>query len=126
MHHDRVDWAGVPFLPVFHHDGRFFRGPGLYGFVRRVGDERTLLFVDHAESIAAATTNHLLWVDALRLGFNELNVCTRAVERVDRLVLRAHIVKRCSPLLNLLQDESGEKAALPPPPSVLRRAQSRS
>jgi hypothetical protein len=73
--------------------------------VRRTGEERTLLFVDHADNIARATQNHPLWAEALRLGFNELNVNTWAGERIDRLLLRGRIVRRCGPLLNLLDED---------------------
>ena len=106
MAYDQVDWAGIPFLPVFHHDARFFRQPGLYAFVRRCGEDRTLLFVGHGENLASAVTGHPLWGEALKLGFNELDVCTRATERVDRLILCAHLIKRCSPLLNLLEEQA--------------------
>ena len=99
-----VEWAGVPFLPVFHHDGHFFRSPGLYGFVRNLAGTRTLLYVGHADNIAVATEGHDLWSDLVRLGCNELDLNLKAVERIDRLVLAAHIVRRCEPLLNVLED----------------------
>lgn len=96
----------MPFLSVFHHDGRVFRRPGLYAFARRSGPGgRLLLFVGHTDNIATAMTGHRLRGEALRLGFDELNVCTQAVERLDRLILTAHIVKRCQPILNLLEDQ---------------------
>ena len=103
-----VDWAGARFVAVFQHDGHFFRGPGLFAFVHRgAGEHRTLLFVDQSDNIAASLDGgHRLWADALRLGFNELNVVTPAGERVDRLLLRAHIVRRCSPLLNVIEPGS--------------------
>jgi hypothetical protein len=85
-----IDWAGVPFFAVFHHDGHFFRAPGLYGFVRNLCGVRTLLFVDHTDNIAVATEGHRLWGEA----------------RIDRLVLRAHIIKRCEPLLNVLEEHA--------------------
>jgi hypothetical protein len=106
MRADHVDWAGVPFLPVFHHDATFFRQPGLFAFVHRQGEHRTLLLVGHGESIASDVEGHPLRAEALGLGWNELNVCTRASLRVDRLVLTAHIIKRCLPLLNLLETQS--------------------
>ena len=100
-----VDWAGVRFLAVFQHDARFFRSPGLFAFVQRgAGEHRTLLFVDQSDNIAASLDGgHGLWADALWLGFNELNVATPVDQRVDRLLLRARIVKRCLPLLNLVE-----------------------
>ena len=38
-----VDWAGLSFMPLHHHDGRFFRAPGLYGLVRDAGENGRLL-----------------------------------------------------------------------------------
>ena len=103
-----VDWAGVRFTAVSQHDGHFFRSPGLFAFVQRgAGEHRTLLFIDQSDNIASSLDGgHRLWADALRLGFNELNVATPAGERVDRLLLRAHIVRRCSPLLNVIEPGS--------------------
>ena len=103
-----VGWAGVQFTAVFQHDGHFFRNPGLFAFVQRgAGEHRTLLYVDQSHNIAASLDGgHRLWADALRLGFNELNVATPVGERVDRLLLRAHIVRRCSPLLNVIEPGS--------------------
>ena len=72
-----IDWAGVPFLAVFHHDGHFFRAPGLYGFVRNLCGVRTLLFVDHTDNIAVATEGHRLWGEVIRLGCNELHINTK-------------------------------------------------
>jgi hypothetical protein len=104
MDRGHVEWAGVPFVAVHHHDGHFFRGPGLFGLVRRHGDERTLLYVGEAENIAMAYKPSEIWPDALALGLNELNIALHAVERIDRLLLRGHIIKRCEPLLNLLAE----------------------
>jgi hypothetical protein len=115
-----IDWAGVRFVPMFHHDGRFFRCPGLFAFVSREGDERTLLFVDQAENISAAVEGHRVWADALALGFNELNINLKVPERIDRLILRARIIKRCSPLLNLLEEGSQPKAEPPVAPARWR------
>ena len=80
--------------------------------MHRQDEHRTLLFVGHGESIASSVDGHALWGEALGLGFNELDVCTRAVERVDRLILTAHIIKRCTPLLNVLE-EQGRPGASP-------------
>ena len=104
-----VEWAGVRFTPMFHHDGRFFRQPGLFALVHSQGERRTLLFVDHADNIAVATSGHRLFGEALRLGFNELNINLDAVDRVDRLLLRGHIIKRCEPLLNVLEPDDVER-----------------
>ncbi len=100
-----VDWAGVRFTAIFQHDGHFLRSPGLFAFVHRgAGEHRTLLYVDQSDNIAVSLDGgHRLWADALRLGFNELNVFTPLSERVDRLLLRAHVVMRCSPLLNVIE-----------------------
>jgi len=112
------EWAGVRFLPLYHHDARFFRCPGLWAFVRReVSGDRTLLYVDHSDNIASAVIGHCLWGDALGLGLNELHINLKAVERVDRLLLKGHIVKRCEPLLNVLEngtiDQTGPAAIHP-------------
>jgi hypothetical protein len=104
---EAVEWAGVRFFPLHYHDARFFRRPGLWAFVRReVSGERTLLFVDHSDNIAGAVSGHRLWSDALGLGLNELNINLKAIERVDRLLLKGRVVKRCAPLLNLLEEEA--------------------
>jgi hypothetical protein len=108
---DEVEWAGVRFVPLYRHDARFFRCPGIWAFARREwSGERTLLYVDHSDNIAGAVAGHRLCSDALRLGFNELNINFKAVERVDRLLLKGHIVKRCGPLLNLLEEETPTRA----------------
>jgi hypothetical protein len=104
---EEMEWAGVRFLPLYRHDGRFFRTPGLWGFARREqSGERTLLYIDHADNIAGAVSGHRLLGDAVRLDFNELHINLKAVERVDRLLLKGHIIKRCGPLLNLLEAEA--------------------
>ncbi len=106
-------WAGIQFEAVGPHDGRFFRVPGVYAFVRRNGDaERTLLYVDHTDSIAgAAYAGHPLWADALRLGMNELHLCRAARERMDRLLVVDRLVRRCHPLLNVLADHKEAEPA---------------
>ena len=103
-----VRWEGVPFLPLFHHDARTVRLPGLYAFVhRRAGGERSLLLVDHADCIGqAAIPSHPLWSEARWLGMNEVHVCLTARERIDRLQLRAHLLRRLSPPLNRVADEA--------------------
>jgi hypothetical protein len=103
---DEIEWAGVRFLPLYRHDARFFRCPGLWAFARReFSGERTLLYVDHAENIASAVVGHRLLGAALGLGFNELHINFKVVERVDRLLLKGHVIRRCGPLLNLLEEE---------------------
>ena len=118
-----VDWAGVRFLAVSPYDGHFFRSPGLYAFVHRgASDHRTLLFVDESTSLAASLDGgHRLWADALSLGCDELNVSTPMETRVDRLLLRAHIVRRCSPLLNVIES-TAQRAENAGRPAALRRA----
>jgi hypothetical protein len=105
-------WAGIPFEAVGPQDGRFFREAGVYAFVRRSGEDAVLLYVDHADSVAgAAYPGHPRWAEALRLGMNELHLCRAARERMDRLLVVDRLVRRCAPLLNLLED-SGESADL--------------
>ena len=108
-----VDWAGVSFLALGHHDGPMIRAPGLYGFGRRgAGGERVLLFIDHADCIASvAGPGHPVWAEALRLGMNELHICLKASARLDRLQLHDRVLKRIGPILNLL--EQGEALAVP-------------
>lgn len=122
----------MPFLSVHHHDGGLFRQPGLFGLVHRVGDERTLLYVGEAENIASAYRRQAIWSEALGLGLNELNVALHVVERIDRLILRGHIVKRCEPLLNLLNEAQPPAAAARPAsgelsaaPAIFRRSTGR-
>jgi hypothetical protein len=107
-----VDWAGVAMLPLGHHDGRFIRSPGLYAFVRREPDwSRTLLWVGHADDIAAAAgPGHPQWTPALLMGMNELHVALEAKLLIDRLILRGELIKRLSPPLNLAEDELDEPA----------------
>jgi len=109
-----VEWGGVRFLALHHHDGHFFRQPGLFGLVQRMGDQRALLYIGHTDNIALGCKPHGIWEDALRLGMNELHVALHVVERIDRLVLCGHIVKRCEPLLNLIGETAPalETAAL--------------
>ena len=112
----RVEWAGVPFLILGHHEGRIVRAPGLWAFVRReASGEHTMLWVDHADDIAAvAGPPHARWADALRLGLNELHVCLAAKTRIDRLQLRAHLVRRTEPLLNVLEEAHPPSAVSAP------------
>lgn len=69
-----------------------------------------LLFVDHADDIASAVAGHRYWAEALRLGFNELDINVKAVERVDRLLLRGHIIRRWQPLLNVLDEATADSS----------------
>lgn len=102
----RIDWAGVGFLVLGHRDGRFVRAPGLWAFARREAcGDRVLLWVEHSDCVSqAAGPAHPRWVDALGLGMNELHVCLEAQRRVDGLQLRAHLIRRAEPLLNVLEE----------------------
>ena len=116
-----IQWAGVPFSALFHHDARLVRRPGLFAFVHRgVGEDRTLLFVDHADCIASlAIPSHAMWSEARWHGMNEVHVCLTARERIDRLQLKAHLLRRLQPPLNRLADE---RASLGVRSGVFRRA----
>jgi hypothetical protein len=118
---NEIQWAGVRFLALFHHDARLVRLPGLFAFVHRgVGDDRTLLFVDHADCIArAAIPSHAIWSEARWHGMNEVHICLTACERLDRLQLKAHLLRRLQPPLNRMADENvGDNARA----AVVRRA----
>ena len=120
----RVEWAGVSFVVLSHRDGARLRAPGLWAFVRRgASGERTLLWVDHSEDMAAeAGPAHARWPDALVLGLNELHVCLAARSRVDRLQLRAHLIRRTEPLLNVLDEALPPADAAQPDGPARRRA----
>ena len=111
----KIDWAGVKFIAVFHHDGRFFRVPGLFGFARREPNgDRTLLFIGHTDHIAIdAGPGSCVWADALELGMNELHLCLHAQERLDRLQLADRIVKRVGPILNVIETKATRPLAQP-------------
>jgi hypothetical protein len=105
-----IDWAGVGFTAMHHHDAKMMRAQGLFAFVRRQPwGERSLLYVGHADCIAdLANSSHPLWADALQLGMNEVDVCLKPQARLDRLILHKLLVNRLSPILNLLGDETVE------------------
>ena len=105
-----VEWAGVGFRPVWIHDGRFFREPGLFAFVRDDGDQgRLMLMVGQADNLAtAAGSSHPLWTEALRLGVNELHVSFPIPRRVDRLQLVSRIVRHLQPILNVVAEAHPE------------------
>ena len=105
-----VDWAGLSFMPLHHHDGRFFRAPGLYGLVRDAGETgRLLLFVGQADNLAVETSSaSRTWVDALRLGMNELHVLQPIARRIDRLQLLSRIVRHEKPILNVIGEAHPE------------------
>ncbi len=105
-----IDWAGYSFIPLGHHDGHFIRGAGVFAFVKRQADEqRIMLFVDEADYIAGvAGPGHPAWLDALKLGMNELHVFLKPSQRTDRLLIKGHLIKRCGPLLNVLAEDRQE------------------
>jgi hypothetical protein len=112
-----IDWAGVRFVPLHHHDARMMRAPGLYAFVRRQPwGERSLLYVGHADCVAEqANSAHPHWADALQLGMNEVDVCLKPQTRIDRLILHKLVVDRLSPILNIL---GADPAEVEPPLSL--------
>jgi hypothetical protein len=67
--------AGVPFLALYHRDGRLIRSGGLFVFARREGRRRTILHMELAEAIdRRAGPSHARWAWALTQGLNELLV----------------------------------------------------
>lgn len=115
-----MEWAGYPFLALGHHDARFIREAGVFAFVRRAGADRMMLYAGEAEDISrAAGPAHRNWPAALNLGMSELHVCTRPRDRLERLLVLDRVVRRCLPLLNLLEVQAQEV----PLPSPLTRRQ---
>lgn len=98
------DWAGYIFLALDRHDARFIRLPGLYAFVRRCDQDRILLFAGAADCIAGAVEpSHPQWAPASALGMNELHVFLKPRDRLERRLVLDRIVRRCEPLLNVLE-----------------------
>ena len=95
-------WCGVRFLIVSPHDVRHCRAPGLVCWVRRETDlRRTPLWVGEAEVISQlAIQGSQVWAYALALGVNETHIAIVRGTRLDRLGLKAHLVKRLGPPLN--------------------------
>ena len=110
-----VDWVGVAFTPLHHHDARFFRAPGLYAFVRRCPQHGPLmLFAGQAENLAQeATPSHPVWPEALRLRMEELHICQPIPRRVDRLQLLSRIVTRVQPIMNVIAEAHPAPEPLP-------------
>jgi hypothetical protein len=103
------DWAGYGFVAVGHHDGRFIHAPGVFGFVRRCGAERVLLYAGEAEDLsAAAGPAHPAWAEALRLGMSEVHLFTRPRDRLERLLVLDRVVRRCLPILNVVEEGAPE------------------
>lgn len=71
-----VEIHGVAFMSLYHHDGRFVRGGGLFAFARRDLDGgRTILHLEPVPDISrAADSTHPRWDWAIEQGMNELLV----------------------------------------------------
>ena len=88
--------SGVPFLTLFHHDGRFVRAPGLFAFARRQwGGRYKILHLELAEAInRQATPGHARWTWALQAGMDTLLVhllsARHALPGADALEARWH------------------------------------
>jgi len=76
MRDDTIIIDGVAFMSLYHHDGRFVRGDGLFAFARRDPDGgRTILHFELTRDIhRVARTDHPRWAYAVSLGMNELLV----------------------------------------------------
>jgi len=76
MTDDSVVIDGVRFMSLYHHDGRFVRGGGLFAFSRRDPDGgRTIFCLDLAQDISRqADCAHSAWPYAVSQGMNELLV----------------------------------------------------
>ena len=111
-----VSLAGIPFVAVAHHNLRFFRSPGVYGFCRRRGTQRTILFVGQAEEVSSAYGGRA-WTAALEAGMNEALVNLAARARLDRLQIVAMVARAYAPRLN---------APLPAPHEALAAHRARS
>lgn len=76
MTDDSVVIDGVQFMSLYHHDGRFVRGAGLFAFSRRDPDGgRTIFCLDLAKDISRqADCGHPAWSHAVSNGMNEVLV----------------------------------------------------
>lgn len=76
MRSDTIIIDGVAFMSLYHHDGRFVRGDGLFAFARRDADGgRTILHFELARDIhRVAGPDHPRWAYAVSQGMNELLV----------------------------------------------------
>jgi len=72
----RTKIASVPFLALYHHDGRFLRLPGLFAFARwKAGGRYEVLHLELADDIArAAGPGHPRWGWALQARMDTLLV----------------------------------------------------
>jgi len=73
---DDVEIYGVAFMSLYHHDGRFVRGGGVFAFSRRDPDGgRTILHLEPVPDISRfADSTHPRWDWAMQNGMNELLV----------------------------------------------------
>jgi len=73
---ETVNLAGVPFLVLGPHDGRFVHAAGVFAFARRDGDgSREILHLELAEDVSrVARPTHPTWPAAMAAGMNELLV----------------------------------------------------
>ena len=73
---DQILICGVPFMSLFHHDGRFIRAPGLFAFGRRLASGRHLvLHLELADAIHQRAGHfHPRWSWALSQRMDELLV----------------------------------------------------
>jgi hypothetical protein len=76
MSGDCVAIDGVQFMSLYHHDGRFVHGGGLFAFARRDPDGgRTIFCLELAQNISRqAACGHPAWDHAVSQGMNELLV----------------------------------------------------
>jgi hypothetical protein len=76
MRDETIIIDGVAFMSLYHHDGRFVRGDGLFAFARRDADGgRTILHFELAQDIhRVARPDHPRWCYAVSAGMNELLV----------------------------------------------------
>lgn len=106
------DWAGYGFHALGRHDAHFIKRPGLYAFVARRDEARTLLFVGETDCIARTVdASHPQWAAASRLGMDELHVFLQPRGRLERLLVLDRVIRRCEPLLNLLEPRPAEASA---------------
>ncbi len=73
---DDVEIYGVAFMSLYHRDGRFVRGGGVFAFARRDLDGgRTILHLEPVADISRhADSSHPRWEWAMDNGMNELLV----------------------------------------------------
>lgn len=73
----------LPFVALFHHDGRFMRGAGIFAFARYEADGAlTILHLEPSDAInRAAIPSHPRWAWAMEQGMNRLLVHLNAARR---------------------------------------------